>query len=304
MGKFELNINGRLKISPPIMPASGTFGYGDELLEHFDYSSIGAIVTKGISLRPKEGNPFPRIVEVRGGMLNSIGLENIGLDRFVETKVPFYRKLGKPVIVNVFGEIVDEYVELISKMGMFPELTGFELNLSCPNVEKGGAEFLNDFHIVRRIFYECRTKTDKFISAKLSFLSDYIKLSKLAKDEGIDAVTLINTVKGMEVDIHTFKSRLGTLTGGLSGPAIKPLALRAVYEVHSNVGIPVIGCGGITNWKDAVQFFIAGASAVQIGTAIFKNPLIFNNVKTGVERYLKKKNIYFESLIGSLRCSV
>lgn len=303
MGGFSIKLKEGFEISPPLMPASGTFGYGDEVSRTFDYSSIGAIVTKGISLKARKGNPFPRVVEVRGGMLNSIGLENIGIERFIETKIPFYRELGKPVIVNIFGESAEEYPEIVSRLSPFQEISGFELNLSCPNVKKGGVEFLSDFQTVRRIFRECRNKTEKFISAKLSFLSDYLKLSELAKDEGIDAVTLINTLKGMEVDIYTFRSRIGTLTGGLSGPAIKPLALRAVYEVHSKIGIRVIGCGGITDWKDAVQFFIAGASAVQIGTAIFKNPLVFNEVRKGVESYLMNNKIEFESLIGALRCS-
>ncbi len=283
------------------MPASGTFGYGDEVKEFFDYKDIGAIVTKGLSLKPRKGNRMPRIIETSSGMINAIGLENIGLDRFIKEKIPFYRKLKKPVIVNIFGESIDEFLELSENFNRFKEISGFEINISCPNVDKGGVEFSKTPDVIRELLRRIRKITKKFISVKLSPDSDYMLISKICEEEGADAITAINTIRAMEIDIYNRRSKISRIFGGLSGPAIKPIVLRIVYEISKNISIPVIGVGGISSWEDAIQFFIAGASAVQIGTCFFVNTNIFRDVKNGIEGFLEKNRISLKNLIGSFR---
>jgi len=300
MGRLEIKI-GSLLLSPPIMPASGTFGYGDEVKEFFNYKDIGAIVTKGLSLKPRKGNKMPRITETPSGLINAIGLENIGLERFIKEKIPFYRKIKKPVIVNIFGESLDEFLQITERLDEFKEISGFEINISCPNVDKGGIEFSKTPDIVRTLIKEIRKRTKKFITVKISPDSDYITISKICEEEGTDAITAINTIRAMEIDIHTRTSKISRTSGGLSGPAIKPIALRIVYEISRTVSIPVIGVGGISSWEDAVQFFIAGASAVQIGTYFFVNNDIFNEVKRGLEEFLTKRRTSLRNLIGSFK---
>lgn len=294
---------GSLILSPPIMPASGTFGYGDEVKDFFDYKDIGAIVTKGLSLKPRRGNKMPRIVETCSGMINAIGLENIGLERFIKEKIPFYRKLKKPIIVNIFGESLNEFLETSERLNEFEEVSGFEVNISCPNVDKGGIEFSRSPQVVRKLIREMRKVTKKFISVKLSPDSDYITISRICEEEGADAITAINTIRAMEIDIYKRTSKIRRTFGGLSGPAIKPIALRVVYEISKNLSIPIIGVGGISSWEDAVQFFIAGASAVQIGTYFFVDNNVFKEVREGIEEFLNTTHSSLENLIGSFRDS-
>jgi len=300
MGRLKVKIGG-LVLSPPIMPASGTFSYGDEVENFFDYRDIGAIVTKGLSLKPRKGNRMPRIIETPSGMINAIGLENIGVERFIKEKIPFYRKIKKPVIVNIFGESLDEFIQITEKLNEFKEVSGFEINISCPNVDKGGVEFSKTPGVVKTLIKEVRKRTKKFITVKISPDSDYISISKICEEEGADAITAINTIRAMEIDIQSRTSKISRTFGGLSGPAIKPIALRIVYEISKEISIPVIGVGGISSWEDAVQFFIAGASAIQIGTYFFVNNNIFKEVKMGLEEFLKKERISLQNLIGSFR---
>jgi dihydroorotate dehydrogenase (NAD+) catalytic subunit len=303
MGRLKVKI-GALLLSPPIMPASGTFGYGDEVEKFFDYRDIGAIVTKGLSLKPRKGNRMPRIIETPSGMINAIGLENIGVERFIKEKIPFYRKIKKPVIANIFGESIDEFIQITETLDEFKEVSGFEINISCPNVGKGGVEFSKTPEVVKTLIKEVRKRTKKFVTVKISPDSDYISISKICEEEGADAITAINTIRAMEIDIQSRTSKISRTFGGLSGPAIKPIALRIVYEISKLVSIPVIGVGGISSWEDAVQFFIAGASAVQIGTYFFVNNNIFKEVKRGLDEFLKKERISLQNLIGSFKPSI
>jgi len=281
-----------LTLANPVMTASGTFGYGIEYSELVDIQKLGAIVCKGITLKPGSGNPQPRLIEMKYGLLNSVGLENIGVDALIEGKAPVWADWQVPVIVNIAGETIDEYVQLAGKLEGVPGVSGIELNISCPNVSAGGMEFGLTPEAAAQITSAVKAVTSLPLIVKLTPNVTDIKEIALAVEEvKADAVCLINTIKAMAIDINERKPSLGNTTGGLSGPAIKPIALYMVYEVAKVVGIPVIGCGGIASGEDALEFIMAGASAIQVGTANLTNPRASLDVLQGIERLMKENGI-------------
>lgn len=284
------------------MPASGTFGYGDEYTRVFSYESIGAIVTKSLSLFPREGNPPPRIQELDNGLLNSIGLENIGIERFLKEKLPSLSSLGLPIVVSVFGETEEEFPEVVDKLQGYEAIKAVELNLSCPNVKKGGMAFGADPKTVYSIVNSIRKTTSLHIWAKLPPDPFHIvEIAKAAEEAGADALTLSNTIPAMALDVENMRPILGAITGGLSGSAIREIALRIVYEVKKTVKVPIIASGGISSTEDALAFIMVGASALQIGTAIFSNPLVFFEISEGLLAFLKHKGIsHIEGLTGKI----
>ncbi|NVN91911.1 MAG: dihydroorotate dehydrogenase [Desulfuromonadales bacterium] len=291
-----------LTLRNPVMTASGTFGYGQEFAEYVDLEKIGAFVTKGLSLRPRSGNPTPRVVETAGGMLNAIGLQNVGIEAFIAGKVPFLRTVKTPAIVNFFGSTVDEYAELAGRLNDIPEVAGLEINISCPNVKQGGIVFGTDPKCAAEVVSACREATSKPLIAKLSpNVTDVVVMAKACADAGADALSLINTLTGLAIDLQRRKPVLANITGGLSGPAIKPIALRMVWQVARAVKLPIIGIGGIMNATDALEFILAGASAVQVGTASFINPSAAQEIAAGMELWLRENNVSsVASLIGEL----
>jgi dihydroorotate dehydrogenase (NAD+) catalytic subunit len=291
-----------LTLRNPVMTASGTFGYGQEFAEYVDLEKIGAFVTKGLSLRPRAGNPTPRIVETPGGMLNAIGLQNVGIEAFITRKVPFLRTVKTPAIVNFFGSTVDEYAELASRLEEIPEVAGLEVNISCPNVKQGGIVFGTDPKCAAEVVSACREVTTKPLIVKLSpNVTDVVVMAKACADAGADALSLINTLTGLAIDLQRRKPVLANITGGLSGPAIKPIALRMVWQVARAVNLPLIGIGGITNAIDALEFILAGASAIQVGTASFINPSAAQQIAAGMEQWLVENSVAsVASLIGEL----
>jgi dihydroorotate dehydrogenase (NAD+) catalytic subunit len=293
---------GRLELLNPVMPAAGTFGYGEEYSSLIDLNTLGAIVTKGISLAPQEGNPPPRIWETRGGMLNSIGLQNVGLEVFAKQKLPFLRQFKVPIIVNFFGYTIDEYVEAAKRLDILEGIGALEANLSCPNIKAGGIFFGSTSHSVAKITKTLVKSTDLPIIIKLSSQVSNIKeICLAAEEEGAEAVTVINSIPAMAIDLDRRKPILGGITGGLSGPAIKPIALKAVWEAASTVKIPVIGAGGIMDCRDALEFLVAGAVAVQVGTANFINPMSMEEIIKGMDIFLRQKGIQnISEIIGSL----
>ncbi|MBN3033018.1 MAG: dihydroorotate dehydrogenase [Candidatus Saganbacteria bacterium] len=259
-----------IELKNPVMVASGTFGWGREYADYLDLNKLGAIVTKSITLLPREGNPPPRIVETPSGMLNSIGLQNEGLDYFLKEDLPFLAKFATPLIVNIAGESAEEYAELAKRLSRETAVKGIEVNISCPNVKKGGMAFGVDAGLTKEVIAAVKKATSQPIIAKLTpNVTDITVIGQAAVDAGADALSAINTLVGMAIDIETGGSRLGTLTGGLSGPAIKPVAVRMVYELARAVNVPVIGIGGIMSGGDAAEFLLAGAQAVEVGTANF-----------------------------------
>ncbi len=286
----------------PVMVASGTFGYGEEYSDVIDAALLGAVVTKGISLVPSPGNPPPRIVETPSGMLNAIGLQNVGFDRFVGEKMPFLRQMDVPVIVNFYGSTIEEYVELAGKLNDVEGIAALEANISCPNIKAGGISFGTDPEMASRVVREVRNVTEFPLIVKLTpNVTDIAAMAGCVEEAGADAVSLINTCTGMVIDIETRKAKLANTTGGLSGPAIRPIALRMVWETVKRVSIPVIGIGGILTADDALQFLIAGARAVQIGTGLFVDPEAPQKVVEGIEAYMRSRGIgALEDIIGSL----
>lgn len=271
------------------MVASGTFGYGKEYSEYMDLSHLGAIVTKSVTLLPREGNPPPRIVETASGMLNSIGLQNGGIKAFLENDLPFLSKFDLPVIVNIAGESIEEYAELSKILSKQASVKGIEVNISCPNVKKGGMCFGIDPQLTTEVISAVKKTAAQPVIAKLTpNITDITVIAKAAADAGADALSLINTLMGMAIDIETGKSKLGSLTGGLSGPAIKPVAVRMVYEASRAVKIPVIGIGGIMEGSDAVEFFLAGARAIQVGTYNFIDMDAPLKVLEGIKEYVHR----------------
>ncbi len=293
---------GSLHLKNPVMAASGTFGYGQEYGDLIDNSVLGALVTKGISLLPSIGNPSPRIVETPSGMLNAIGLQNVGLEAFIAEKLPLLRKGSTPVIVNFYGNTVEQYVELAERLSAVEGIAALEANISCPNIKQGGIAFGTDPRMAGEITERIRAVTRLPLIVKLTpNVTDIAQIASSVEQGGADAVSLINTLTGMVIDPATRKPVLANVTGGLSGPAIRPLALRMVWQVCQAVRIPVIGLGGIMNANDALQFLIAGACAVQVGTGLFVDPSIPENIVAGIEEYMTVHGFErLEQVIGSL----
>ena len=292
-----------LRLSNPVMTASGTFGYGTEYAQLFDIERLGAIVCKGTTLLPRDGNPQPRIAETAGGVLNSIGLQNIGVDALIKEVAPAWASWRVPVIVNIAGETVGDYAELAGRLEGVAGVSALEVNISCPNVSAGGAEFGSEPGMAARVTTAVKEATSRPVLVKLTpNTTDIVRVAVAVTRAGADALTLINTLKGMAVDVTRRRPLLGGITGGLSGPAIKPVALYMVYEVAGAVGVPVIGCGGITTANDALEFIMAGASAVQVGTAGFTNPRAPLEVLEGIEEFMEKEGVTdITELIGAAR---
>lgn len=303
MGKPDLSVEvAGIKLRNPVMTASGTFGYGKEFADYLDLEKIGAIITKGLSIRPKAGNPTPRIVETPGGMLNAIGLQNVGIDNFIQEKLPFLRTVNTPVIVNLYGNTLEEYGELAEKLDKLPEVAGLEVNISCPNVKQGGIVFGTDPKAAYEVVNLVRESTIKPLIVKLSpNVTNVVEMANACVDAGADALSLINTLTGMAIDLKKRRPILANMTGGLSGPAIKPVALRMVWQVAQAVKVPIIGIGGIMTATDALEFMLAGATAVQVGTANFLDPSAAQTIAEGMETYLEENGIAdVKELIGAL----
>lgn len=283
---------GGLELKNPVMTASGTCGYGLELQDFMDISQLGGIIVKGTTLHPREGNPYPRMAETPMGMLNTVGLQNKGVDYFVRHIYPEIEDLGTNIIVNVAGFSIEEYVRVAEIIGTLDKIPAIELNISCPNVKLGGMEFGKTAKGAYEVIRAVREAYKKTLIVKLSpNVTDITEIARAAEDAGADSVSLINTLLGMAVDIEKRRPVLSTVTGGLSGPAVKPVALRMVWQVAQAVRIPIIGLGGIADWRDAVEFLMAGASAVQIGTATFIEPTTSINIVTNIHRFLEDKGI-------------
>ncbi|MGD8543165.1 MAG: dihydroorotate dehydrogenase [Desulfobacteraceae bacterium] len=293
---------GGIPLQNPVMTASGTFGYGREFKDLVDLNRLGAIIVKGLSLAPSRGNPPPRIAETPCGMLNAIGLENVGIEAFKRDKLPFLRRLRVPVLANIYGTTVEAYAELADQLDGLPEVAGIEVNISCPNVKAGGVAFGVQPDMAARVVAAVRAKTVKPVVVKLSpNVTDVTEIARSAEGAGADALSLINTITGMAIDIHTRRPKLANITGGLSGPAIRPVAVRMVWQVARAVQIPVIGIGGIMTAEDALEFLIAGAAAVQVGTANFVNPRATMEILAGIVAYLRAHGFSrLTDLIGSL----
>jgi dihydroorotate dehydrogenase (NAD+) catalytic subunit len=291
--KTDLEIQaGPLKFRNPILLASGTVGYGNEISQFTDLNKIGGIVTKSLSLKPRKGNPPQRIVETPAGMLNAIGLQNVGVEEFLKEKIPFLKKFDTRIICNIAASTIDEYVECTRILTSEETIYAFEINVSCPNVKEGGLQFGNDVKAVGKITGKVKAATKKPVIIKLSPNVSYIsEFARVVKDEGGDAVSAINTLVGTSFNIFTKKPKLNNINGGLSGPAIKPVALAKVLEIHRNVDIPVIGVGGIMDWKDVIEFMIAGASAVQLGTINFIDPSASVKILKDIEDYCCKTGV-------------
>lgn len=286
----KINFAG-IEMKNPVTVAAGTFGYGREYSNFFELGKLGAIITKGTSLKPKSGNKPPRVYETPSGMLNSVGLQNPGVEFFASNDLPFLRKFDTKIIVNACGSSVEEYVELCKILNTL-DIDGVELNLSCPNVKEGCMAFGNTYEGVKKVTSEVRKVLDKPLIVKLTpNVTDIASIAKGVEDGGADAVSLINTFLAMKIDINTRKPVLANITGGLSGPAIRPIAVRMVYEVSKAVNIPIMGLGGIMSGEDAIEFMLAGATAVSIGAGNFVDP--YTSLKTieGIENYMKKYNI-------------
>ena len=298
---MQVNIGG-IAMKNPVMAASGTFGYGKEYADLVDLNRLGALVVKGISLKPEKGNETPRLVEVPAGLINAIGLQNPGFDRFVKDYLPFLRKYKVPVIVNIWGRSVNEYAEVAAKFNGVRGVHGLEVNISCPNIKTGGIAFGTDPHMTAEVVSKVRQNTKLPLIVKLSpNVTKIGDFAKIAEVNGADAVSLINSFPAMAIDIESRRPILANITGGLSGPAIHPIALKMVWEAARAVRIPVVGMGGITSAKEALAFIIAGASAVAVGTANFTDPTIILQVMEGIESYLiRHKMSNIRELVGSL----
>ena len=299
--KLSVEIAG-LKLKNPVMTASGTFGYGEEYSEFIDLNKLGAIVVKGLSITPKQGNPVPRIVETPSGMLNAIGLQNIGVAAFIKDKLPFLRQFDTPVIANFFGDSVEEFVRAAEELSDVEGVQGLEMNISCPNKQAGWCIFGTDPRTMSDVVTAVRKTTHLPLIVKLSpNVTDIAAMAKVAEDAGADAVSLINTLTGMVIDIRRRRPVLANRIGGLSGPAVRPVAVRMVWETCKAVKIPVVGLGGIMNASDALEFLIAGARAVAVGTANFVNPLATVQIVEGLGKFLDEEGISdINEIIGSL----
>jgi len=292
-----------IRFRNPVIAASGTFGYGEEFARFLDLREIGGISVKGTSARPIEGNLPPRLFPTASGMLNSIGLENVGVDAFIRDKMPFLRSVGCVVLVNVFGFADDEYIEVVRKLNDCEGIAGYELNISCPNTESGGMVFGTNPILTTQLTRRVKEISRRPVIVKLSpNVTDIVELAKAAVEGGADALSVANTYLGMAIDVETFKPRIHTVTGGLSGPAIKPITLRMVFQITKALPIPVIALGGIRTGEDAVEYFLAGATAVQVGTANFHDPKAPVNVLKQLRQFLQKRRIpSVRNLIGKLQ---
>ena len=292
-----------IKMKNPVMTASGTFGCGEEYADYVDLNRLGGIVVKGLSLKPRPGNPPPRIMETAGGMLNAVGLQNVGVDVFIEEKLPFLRQYHVAVIANIYGESYTEYAQVAGKLSKAGGVDALEVNVSCPNVKKGGLSFGSDPKAAAEVTRRVRAETHLPVIVKLTpNVTDITVIARAVEEAGADAVSLINTLTGMSIDLKTRTPHLKNITGGLSGPAIKPVALRMVWQVAQRVAIPVIGIGGIMTALDALEFMVAGAKAVQIGTANFINPRATMEIIDGMRRYLQENKMKsINDIVGTLR---
>lgn len=288
MVDLRVNLNG-LELKNPVMTASGTCGFGEELVDFMDVSALGALVVKGTTREKREGNPYPRIAETRSGMLNTIGLQNKGIDYFVNELYPRISHLNEHIIVNVSGSVVEDYVYVCERLADLPQCTAVEVNISCPNIKEGGLAFGTSCPAAAQVTKEVRKVWKRHMMVKLSpNVTSIADVAMAVEAEGADSVSLVNTFLAMAIDAETRKPVLSTITGGLSGPAIKPIALRMVWQVHQAVKIPVVGMGGIMNARDAVEFMLAGASAVQVGTATFIDPASCIKIISGLEEYCER----------------
>ncbi|SFD94794.1 dihydroorotate dehydrogenase [Thermophagus xiamenensis] len=299
----DLSVNiGDLNLKNPVMTASGTFGYGVEYQDFIDINSLGGIIVKGTTGSPREGNPYPRMAETPQGMLNAVGLQNKGVDAFINEIWPKIRTFDTNIIVNVSGSTIEEYVETAEKLALVPDIVGIELNISCPNVKEGGMAFGTSCSSARQVTRAVRNVFPRHLMVKLSpNVTDIVEIAKEVEDAGADSISLVNTFLGMAIDAETRRPLLSTITGGLSGPCIKPIALRMVWQVADAVKVPVVGMGGISSASDAIEFLLAGASAIQVGTANFINPSISQEIVNGIADYLVRHNFNsVTELIGAL----
>ncbi len=294
---------GRIHLRNPVLVASGTFGYGEEYRDLVDPGKLGGIITKAVTLKPRKGNPPPRLAETPSGLLNSIGLENPGVEVFLKEKLPYLKTLKTRIIVNIAGEKKTEYLYLAEKLGRNEGIDALEVNISCPNVEKGGLIFGTSADFAFSLVKGLKQATHLPLIVKLTpNVTDITEIAQAAEEAGAEALSLINTVLGMAIDVNTRRPKLGTITGGLSGPAIRPIAVRMVRQTFQKVDLPLIGMGGIMSAEDALEFILAGASAVAIGTANFLDPAVSLKIVEGLRQYLKKDGIHsFQSLVGDLR---
>jgi len=290
---MNLKVNiGKLELQNPILTASGTFGYGDEFEELIDLNRLGGICVKGTTLKERQGNPGPRILETSAGMLNAIGFQNIGVDRFIEEKYPYLQKIQAKTFVNITANTIEEFGELAKKLDGLTDLGGIEVNISCPNIKAGGINMGTDPVMAASVVKEVRKNTSHHVMVKLTpNVTDIKEIAKAVEEAGADSISLINTLVGMAIDINTKKPKIANVIAGLSGPAIKPVALRLTWEVAKTVKIPVIGMGGISNYEDALEFLIAGATAVQVGTANLYNPRATMDILEGIGKYMENNNI-------------
>ncbi len=291
MARLEVKI-GDLKLKNPVTTASGTFGYGTEYKDFIDLGCLGGIFVKGTTLEPRQGNEYPRMAETPSGMLNSVGLQNKGVDYFVEHLYPVIKEYDTNIIVNVSGSTIEDYVECAEKLADLDKMPAIELNISCPNVKEGGMSFGVSCESAAKVTRAVRDIFPKTMIVKLSpNVTSISDIALAVEGAGADAVSLVNTFLGMAIDIETKKPKLSTITGGLSGPCIKPIAVRMVWEVYNAVKVPIIGMGGISNWQDAIEFILAGSSAIQVGTYNFIDPTISVKIVKGIEEYLDRHNI-------------
>ena len=305
MKNMNLSVNlGKLKLKNPVMAASGTFGYGAEYSEFVNLNNLGAVVVKGLSLKPMAGNPPPRIYETPCGMLNYIGLQNIGVEVFIKEKLSYLKQFDTKIIVNFFGDSIKEYVKTAERLSSVNGIHALEMNISCPNKQAGWSIFGTDPKVTFKVVSAVRKITDLTLIVKLSpNVTDIALMAKAAEDAGADAVSVINTLTGMAINAKTRQPRLANIIGGLSGPAIKPIALRMVWESHKAVRIPIIGIGGIISAEDAIEFMLAGASAVAVGTANFVNPKAAQDIIDGMKLFMIEQHISnVKELIGELKC--
>ena len=303
MSKISTTL-GSIKFKNPIFVASGTYGYGNEVSELTDINNLGAVVTKSITRYPREGNPPPRIVETSSGMLNSIGLANIGVERYINKMIPKYNNMDIPIIMNIAGSTEDEYCEVIDLVeSVSSNIVGYEINISCPNVKVGGMEFGVNCDLTEKLTTKLRKRTERLLIMKLSpNVTDISAIAKSAANGGADAVSAINTLVGMSINVQSMKSNIHYGFAGLSGPAIKPIGVASVYKIHQSVKIPIIGIGGIASSNDVLEYIMAGAFAVEIGTANYRDPGVGNNIVSEIEKFFDENNIKsINEIIGSVK---